>query len=109
MESEGKLEKVVDTNVDGKMFRFQIGAGTHDCNYNNPLCVGKVISGWEEGVSGMVKGGKRLVVIPPELGYGLHGKPPVIPGNATLLYEVLLQRCQLNDTWSHFEGRTSTN
>merc|ERR1711963_319898 len=58
-------------------FKFQIG-------------VGQVIKGWEEGVLGMCIGEKRRLIVPPELGYGDQGAGDIIPGGATLYFEVEL-------------------
>tara|TARA_B100001115_G_scaffold145982_1_gene114250 strand:+ start:304 stop:789 length:486 start_codon:yes stop_codon:yes gene_type:complete len=72
------------TLVNGDQFDSSIGRAP----FSFPLGAGRVIKGWDEGVSGMKVGGKRILTIPPELGYGSRGAGNVIPANATLIFEV---------------------
>lgn len=53
---------------------------------------GGVIKGWDEGVVGMKEGGRRMLIIPPDLGYGAQGSPPSIPGDETLIFVVDLEK-----------------
>jgi FKBP-type peptidyl-prolyl cis-trans isomerase len=73
--------KQFDSSQGGEPFTFKLGAG-------------EVIAGWDEGIVGMMVGGKRKLWIPAALGYGRQGALPEIPPNAELIFEVELLKVQ---------------
>ena len=76
--NDGQQGRKFDSSKDrGQPFSFRLGGG-------------EVIGGWDEGVQGMQVGGTRVLIIPPQLGYGAYGAGGVIPPNATLHFLVEL-------------------
>ena len=68
-----------DGNRPGQAFQFPLGAG-------------QVIPGWDQGVVGMREGGRRKLIIPPDLAYGAQGFPPDIPPDAALIFDIDLEQ-----------------
>jgi FKBP-type peptidyl-prolyl cis-trans isomerase FkpA len=93
---EAKSGQYVTVHYTGWLYTNGVKGAKFDSSKdrNDPfefgLDQGMVIRGWDEGVQGMKVGGTRVLVIPPELGYGARGAGGVIPPNATLMFEVEL-------------------
>ncbi|NXU88569.1 FKB15 protein, partial [Xiphorhynchus elegans] len=86
------LGQVFDSNVNkDKLLRLKLGSG-------------KVIKGWEEGMMGMKKGGRRYLIIPPALAYGTQGVAGRVPPDSTLVFEVEVRRVKLAKECSGSDG-----
>ena len=88
---EAKLGDTVTVNYVGKLQTGQVFDSSYDRDqpFTTQIGVGQVIKGWDEGIPGMKVGGKRVLVIPAELGYGNQQAGP-IPPNSTLIFQVEL-------------------
>ncbi len=76
--------------IDGTIFDSSLTRGEP---FQFILDVGQVIKGWDDGVAGMRVGGKRILSVPPELGYGVNDYGP-IPGGSTLIFEIELLKVE---------------
>ena len=72
--------------TNGKIFDSSRNPGRSAFQFT--LGAGQVIKGWDEGLKGVCVGEKLKLTIPSDLGYGARGYPPVIPGGATLIFDV---------------------
>jgi peptidylprolyl isomerase len=99
VKGKGKAAKAGDTVSmqyagynwsDGQLFDASWDRGNEPFEFG--LGAGMVIPGWDEGIVGMKPGGRRLLVIPPDLGYGPAGSPPVIGPDETLVFVVDLEK-----------------
>jgi peptidylprolyl isomerase len=87
--------------MDGSMFDSSIERGDP---IKFPLGQGRVIAGWDEGIATLKIGEKARFIIPAKLGYGANGYPPVIPENATLIFDVELVDVETTKGHEHHPG-----
>jgi len=98
VKGKGKTAKAGDTVSMQYVGNAWSTGGEFDASWNSgqplefPLGAGRVIPGWDQGIAGMKEGGRRLLVIPPDLAYGPQGAPPVIGPDETLVFVVDLEK-----------------
>ena len=98
VEGKGKAAKEGD-NITVHYVGVNYSTGDQfDASWDNgqpvtfPLTKGSLIEGWIQGIPGMKVGGRRKLIIPPDLGYGAQGSPPAIPPNETLVFVIDLKK-----------------
>lgn len=107
---EVKADDFVVVNYAGYLYENGVKGNKFDASYDRgepiafPLGRSMVITGWERGIPGMHVGGKRSLIISPELAYGEQGRPPVIPPNSTLFFDVEVMELPVVDTEILTEG-----
>ncbi|MBF0314570.1 MAG: FKBP-type peptidyl-prolyl cis-trans isomerase [Oligoflexia bacterium] len=85
-----KASDTVEVHYRGTLINGNVFDSSYDRNQKISFPLNRVIKGWTEGLQLIGEGGKVMLVIPSDLGYGDHGMPPVIPAGATLVFEVEL-------------------
>ena len=94
--AEAKTGDTVTVKYVGVLFatgkQFDASWDRKPATFDFTIGQGQVIQGWDQGVPGMKVGGRRVLVIPPDLAYGASGQPPTIPANAPLVFVVDLEK-----------------
>ena len=85
-EEKPDLDYLVTARYTGWLENGCVFDSSYTRNAESVFPLGRVIQGWQIGLGKVGKGGKILIKIPPELGYGIQGAPPRIPGNSTLFF-----------------------
>ena len=94
--AQPKVGQTIVVNCTGRLIDSTIFWSTFDPQFGpvqpleSPIGVHRLIAGWDEGMLTMKVGGKRKLIIPSNLGYGSAGRPPSIPPNSTLVFEIEL-------------------
>ena len=98
-EEKPDLDYLVTARYTGWLENGCVFDSSYTRNAESVFPLGRVIQGWQIGLGKVGKGGKILIKIPPELGYGIQGAPPRIPGNSTLFFYVELSDIQTLESY----------